>query len=236
MYRCKSDNLILNNELDRLVCPKCKKIFNKTYGIPTFINKFYGEELNQKEIYEQRSNSLTDSDFLINPIMLNHFVRKRYMDYLKIEQSMKILDIGTQDGVHLRYLKHKFPFLKNDDMYGIDITLSGLLIGSNHDAFHYSLGTVYDLPFADNSFDVIVANGIIEHLENSSNGLREIARVLKPNGQFVSYITVSDYRFSFQWIMNDLFKNKKMIYQSTEAIGHDFVNIIRPLKEYPKMF
>jgi ubiquinone/menaquinone biosynthesis C-methylase UbiE len=41
------------------------------------------------------------------------------------------------------------------------------------------------LPFASRSFDLITANMVVEHLEAPELMLREIQRVLKPNGVFV---------------------------------------------------
>jgi ubiquinone/menaquinone biosynthesis C-methylase UbiE len=38
------------------------------------------------------------------------------------------------------------------------------------------------LPFADNSFDVVTMLAVLEHLDRPQNMLREISRVLRPNG------------------------------------------------------
>lgn len=45
--------------------------------------------------------------------------------------------------------------------------------------------SLYDLPFADNSFDLISANMVVEHLEFPNKALREIQRVLRQGGRFV---------------------------------------------------
>jgi SAM-dependent methyltransferase len=41
------------------------------------------------------------------------------------------------------------------------------------------------LPFRDQSFDLVTANMVAEHLEDPEEDLREIYRVLKPGGKFV---------------------------------------------------
>ncbi|KKW19786.1 MAG: Methyltransferase [Parcubacteria group bacterium GW2011_GWA2_51_10] len=49
----------------------------------------------------------------------------------------------------------------------------------------------YRLPFEDESFEVTLAMGLIEYLENESVFLREVARVLKNGGTFI--ITFPNY-------------------------------------------
>ena len=41
---------------------------------------------------------------------------------------------------------------------------------------------ITDMPFADNSFDVIMANHILEHIEDEKKALSELYRVMKPGG------------------------------------------------------
>jgi ubiquinone/menaquinone biosynthesis C-methylase UbiE len=46
-------------------------------------------------------------------------------------------------------------------------------------------GDISHLPFSDNSFDVVTANMVVEHLEEPAAQFREIRRVLKPTGMFI---------------------------------------------------
>jgi hypothetical protein len=46
------------------------------------------------------------------------------------------------------------------------------------------------LPFAGNSFDLVVSNHSLEHVQNFQDALTEISRVLKSNGSF--YVAVPD--------------------------------------------
>lgn len=41
---------------------------------------------------------------------------------------------------------------------------------------------ICNLPFADNSFDVILCNHVLEHIPNDTMALKELYRVLKPGG------------------------------------------------------
>lgn len=45
-------------------------------------------------------------------------------------------------------------------------------------------GNILTLPFAENTFDMVMTCGVLEYV-NLNDGLRELSRVLKPNGKLV---------------------------------------------------
>jgi len=82
---------------------------------------------------------------------------------------MKILDIGCST-IDRKY-KGSNP---KDKVIGLD-------------KFHVDGADViadleYSLPFRDNSFDMVVAKHVLEHIVNFFSVMEEIFRVLKPNG------------------------------------------------------
>lgn len=54
------------------------------------------------------------------------------------------------------------------------------------DRASYAVADVQDLPFADSSFDLVVANHMLFHVPDRERALREIARVLRPGGAIVA--------------------------------------------------
>ena len=54
-------------------------------------------------------------------------------------------------------------------------------------------GSLTELPYQDNSFDMVCAFDVIEHIEDDELAVREIQRVLKPNGH--AFLTVPAYQF-----------------------------------------
>lgn len=44
------------------------------------------------------------------------------------------------------------------------------------------VGDIHELPFADNSIDVIICSSVLEHVEEPQRAVREMYRVLKPGG------------------------------------------------------
>lgn len=61
------------------------------------------------------------------------------------------------------------------------------------------LASATELPFADNSFDLLTALDVIEHLDDDVGGLGEIRRVLKPGAPAVIFVPA----FQALWGPND---------------------------------
>lgn len=55
--------------------------------------------------------------------------------------------------------------------------------------YHFDL---HDIPFRENSFDVILCNHVMEHVEDDRRCMRELQRVLKPGGWAIMQVPI-DY-------------------------------------------
>lgn len=94
----------------------------------------------------------------------------------------KVLEIGTGTGVNLSY--YQFHQIKS-------ITFYDLKIGErfknyrfpDHIEVNFREGTVEEMDFADHTFDSIVFSLVFCTVANPLKGLKEIYRVLKPDGK-----------------------------------------------------
>lgn len=50
------------------------------------------------------------------------------------------------------------------------------------------LGSLNEMPFADEEFDTIVCNGVLEHVSDVDSVMRELARTLKPGGYLIASV------------------------------------------------
>jgi ubiquinone/menaquinone biosynthesis C-methylase UbiE len=71
---------------------------------------------------------------------------------------------------------------------GVDLTPRSIEISRNHlelygQAGDFVLTDGEQLPFEDESFDVVYSNGVLHHTPDTAGAIREIHRVLRPGGQ-----------------------------------------------------
>ena len=104
-----------------------------------------------------------------------------YVDWvlssIALRGDERVLDIGCGAGFYHETLHDRWP---NIDYTGIDFS-AGML--SKHPAQNtLSQADAQATPFADHTFDVIMANHMIYHLPDTEKAITEFRRILKPGG------------------------------------------------------
>lgn len=103
-----------------------------------------------------------------------------YDDYLVplVNKSTKVLDAGCgKKGIMNKYKGSAAIIV------GMDLQLSALKLNSAMD--YKVVSGVYQIPFKENSFDVIVSQWVVEHLNEPDTAFREFSRVLKKGGSLI---------------------------------------------------
>ncbi len=93
-----------------------------------------------------------------------------------------ILDIGAGTGSHYARLIKAQPDIS---YYAVDLS-PNLLYLHPCNADRLAFGDALKLPFADDCFDVVMANHVLYHLPDIDSCLTEIKRVLKPDGRVLA--------------------------------------------------
>jgi ubiquinone/menaquinone biosynthesis C-methylase UbiE len=106
---------------------------------------------------------------------------------LKLPTDARILEIGCGRGVALPVLER---LCSPRRLVGLDIDGELLVEAADHlreqgAEAELCCGDARRMPFADESFDVIIDFGTLYHIARSQSALDEIARVLAPAGTFV---------------------------------------------------
>ena len=112
-----------------------------------------------------------------------------------LKPEFKVLDVGCGPGsitidIAKNYLTEGGSIIGVEPTKEIIDTANNLKqsIAADLDNISFQIGSIYNLPFEDNTFDLVHAHQVIVHLEDPIKALKELARVAKP-GKFV---TVTD--------------------------------------------
>lgn len=154
--------------------------------------------------------------------------------FKKSRKDLKILDWGCGKG-HVSYLLKK----ANASVMSCDV-----LIDSSDSSFGQQIPIIeksgisvdplepgFILPYEDNSFDVVLSFGVLEHVPDDLNSLKEINRILKPNG----LIFVFNLPYIYSWTQkiarmrgnfyHDRLYSKSLVKILTNESGFEIVDI-----------
>ena len=135
--------------------------------------------------------STSESDYSIYPhlsfdeedyLQVHKPVYREVSACLKKIGSGKVLEIGCASGIAYTVI----PESKNFELHGIDIVPEYIALAQKH-GIHAVLSDVNTspLPYEENTFDLVICNGILEHSLKPRHLIEESVRVLKPGGHIL---------------------------------------------------
>jgi len=108
----------------------------------------------------------------------NKLVIELLSDICPSLEKKKILDVGCSEGAFLDCLKKE-----KSDFRAIDIDKNAIEFCKKRGfKDRVKEGSILDIPFKDNSFDIVTALDVVEHVEDDVKAMRELARVAKKGG------------------------------------------------------
>ncbi|MCP4650959.1 MAG: methyltransferase domain-containing protein [PVC group bacterium] len=162
---------------------------------------------------------------MTHPVLMHHSCKYKRELYRLIKENLKnirqsfVLDVGCRRGDDMQVIG---GLGKEVIVVGLDVELSVLkeaahkFSSDNRKIVLQSNGC--SLPFQDESFDVVSSSEVIEHIDDINAFLKEIHRILKPEGVFV--ITTPS-RFNYVTLIGKMIPRK-------------FKNRLRRLAYHPK--
>lgn len=109
-------------------------------------------------------------------------IRKVFLAILDENGSAKILDCGCSDGSFTMKMAAK---IGTKDIHGIELVANGVKLAETRGIKVHSTDLNQKLPLDDETFDVVLANQVIEHLHRTDTFIKEIWRILKHGGYAV---------------------------------------------------
>ncbi|MDD4938185.1 MAG: class I SAM-dependent methyltransferase, partial [Candidatus Shapirobacteria bacterium] len=169
-----------NNGLFSLVrCKNCDFVYLNPVLKEKDLNKFYGER------FYSVSNGLIDNLTKVISLISNRIYLSEIRKGVKVKH---ILDVGCGTGDLISFFK------KNGySVRGLEINKSAKAFVKENVFGEISFTTLKKASFKKNSFDVVTANHVLEHVYDLKKFLNEIKMFLKKNGCF--YLKVPNFGY-----------------------------------------
>src|SRR5215218_372607 len=129
----------------------------------------------------------------------------------------RILDVGCGTGANLKMLANY------GRAEGVDISPQAVEFCRQRGLDSVKLGAIELLPYDTDSFELVTALDVIEHLDDDVAGLREMRRVLRQEGRILGFVPA----FMFLWgVQDDVSKHRRRytlpgLLKAVEAAGFE---------------
>src|SRR3989344_1875896 len=132
------------------------------------------------------------------------------------KNSKKILDVGCSSGVLTAQIAKILPKSK---IVGLDSYGKAIIFArSKYPKITFIVADAHNLPYKNNSFDLVICTETLEHLVDPKKALSEIKRILKKNGKAI--ISMDSGNFLFRTVWYFWTKTKGKVWQ--DAHLHEF--------------
>ena len=111
---------------------------------------------------------------------------------LAVKDALQVLDAGIGTGAMSAAFANKYS--DAIVLTGVDVSADMLKqaeqrLDQSHLSKRFLQADVNSLPFADNTFDVVLVAHVVEHMADPKQALAELHRVMKPGGVLVACVT-----------------------------------------------
>jgi SAM-dependent methyltransferase len=164
--------------LERLRCPGCGFDFPRVAGIPRLLSR--DPRFERVETIAAAYDRIYDvqSEVWQPQGRTPEFIRY-FSSLLDRFPGGRFLEIGCGEGILL-------VTRRNAEKFAVDLSVSAIGKASAKTDAHFSLALAERLPFPADHFDLVTSVGVMEHFLDTGEALREIRRILKPGGHYVS--------------------------------------------------
>jgi ubiquinone/menaquinone biosynthesis C-methylase UbiE len=165
-----------------------------------------------KTEFEEFYNNLRSSSMfkekklvVLKNLFLNKVFQESFLEVLKKINVVNgpILDVGCHGGTFTKKILDK---LKSKEIYGVDISHRAIdLVRKRMPYGHFEVADAASLPFKDNFFEAVFCLEVLEHVDNPTQVLSEIKRVLKKGGYAIFLVPSDNKLFKLVWFLWTLY-------------------------------
>jgi SAM-dependent methyltransferase len=215
-----------------LQCSQCGLVF--FHPVPT--------ERDLLALYRDYDPGEDEEDFLAHLAWRRQWrlpvFREALDEVLRYKQGGgRLLEIGCSFGFFLRMARER-----GLEPYGVDLSLNAVRYAEQNLRLSVRRGTVFDAKFPEGFFDITAMLGVLEHLHNPLETLREVSRILRTEGLLIVEVPNAHFNLlrgrlspSLFYVGNHLFNfTPKALSRMLETAGFRCVKIWCGKADHPR--
>jgi SAM-dependent methyltransferase len=136
-------------------------------------------------------------------------VLERVIGELELPRESRILDAGCGSG------RNMVELARRGTVTGVELSQTSACLARGRETGRVIEGSVMEMPFEGDSFDLAVCLDVIEHLQDDLGALRELRRVVAPGGRLL--VTVPAYQWL--WSGHDVINHHRRRYTRSSLLG-----------------
>lgn len=115
-----------------------------------------------------------------------------------------LIDVGCGAGQFTRAFSRMFP---QNSIYGVDGSIRSIRHAKRMGppSLRYRVADVVQLPYRNGKFSIAIACDVLEHVDDADASVSEIARILKPQGTFLSATPLEGSLWTLHGVLLHLF-------------------------------
>ena len=177
LLRCLECGERLSHGEEKLICAGCGETYPLRDGIPVMVRKD-SEDALWEDYFCRVSSRMGDTEAANRYFSRGNFrfVRRHLLELIGPVKGQTILDAGCGTG-------HFAAALTPDHLVvGVDISLA-MLGFARKKGLAVVQASAKKLPFDANTFDLVIANNVIQSIREGAAFVRELHRVTRPGGK-----------------------------------------------------
>jgi len=139
-------------------------------------------------------------------------VLERVIAGLALPAGARILDAGCGSG------RNMIELARHGSVTGVELSRPSVELARARSSGEVIEGSVLELPFESDSFELVVSLDVIEHLEDDLGALRELHRVVAPGGALLVTVPAYPWLWSGHDEINHHFR--RYTRRSLQSVAH----------------
>lgn len=115
-----------------------------------------------------------------NVLAYRERILSKILKYVSLTDQVKVIDIGCGDGGDCELLSKNVK-----EIIGIDVEFNSKWPKTKNAKIAFSVSDVCNLPFPDESFELVFEKDVLHHVEDKMKASKEILRITKTGGQII---------------------------------------------------